>query len=548
MKILLKATQKVAKELSSGSTIKKLISQIDTNNLSFNGIQNLGIQKTFLVNKMIKSKTDFSSILCDLKKESTSIEPFKIVLNGKEILLEAYKGTQKGTNVGFFASNPQNSRLYYVKMGGEQSIIEAFSSKLYKLTGANVPQMSLFKDEAGKVGLLSEYIPNLEAITTPNKQVCSDFGADVWLANWDAVCSKNLQTDGIKQYRIDLGGTLNYRAQGGKKTFDCVPSELTTLINPNINKDSEFIFSKMTREDIINSLKKVVNCRDKDIIKIAEEYNYPCTKEMTRTLIKRKEFLQYALELIEKRPLEGQTLLEYLTKIQDDVLNTPLWEFKSYKGEIKKQRKNISEKLKELIPQKEQNKETLIKKLEKQRRKIKFKDDVYSLDEFLAYNVKDSSGMNANTYIRYGEESPLINQLDAIMNQTNLPEMVVYRGAHKGDFCSPSDLTLDEFLDTIFKEGECFNLPIFANTSLNKKVAEKFAGNNRDKFIWKFNVSKGTKGIWMENLNAGAQQIKDNCEDEVLLQRNLPCRFKNRIPYFTHDLIEVDVLRNKTKA
>ncbi len=136
----------------------------------------------------------------------------------------------------FFVFNPDDSKLYYAKMGkDDQSAYEVFASKLYELAGVNVSKMQTFSDESGNIGLLSEYIANLTPITTPNKMAANGFGVDAWLANWDALCSNNLQTNGVKEYRIDFGGALKYRAQGGRKSFDDVPSEITFLINPKIN-------------------------------------------------------------------------------------------------------------------------------------------------------------------------------------------------------------------------------------------------------------------------------------------------------------------------
>ena len=87
-------------------------------------------------------------------------------------------------------------------------------------------------------------------------------------------------------------------------------------------------------------------------------------------------------------------------------------------------------------------------------------------------------------------------------------------------------------------------MPIYPNTSLNKQIAIDFAGNDCSKAVWQFNIPKGTKGVWMEGLSEGSVDIKARNEEEVLLQRNLPCRFKKRTPYFAYDLIEVDVLSN----
>ena len=547
LKVASKIMQNFSRKMSCDDTIKKVLTK-NLINVDLKALKGLAAQKEMFVQKNFAKTFDISCVLDTLRQQASEIKPFKIIQDGKELALEAFEGTQKGSNKGFFCFNPQDSKLYYAKIAKDQSISEVFASKLYELTGANVPKMSLFKDSDGNIGLLSEYIPDLSPVLAPNKLATSDYAADVWLGNWDAVCSNNLQTNGVKQFRIDFGGALEYRAQGARKQFTCVPKELATLIDSEINSQSAHIFSKMTREDLIFSLKKVVNCSDEDIISLAKQfYQERDADRISRILIKRKEFLQYVLELIEKTPLENKTLIQYLGEIQEKILTTPLWEFDAYKGNLKKPKDISLLKLEAMFAARKSNKAKLISEMEKQRNNISFQDSHYTLDSFLASEIKDSSGMNVNSYIRWGEANSRcseVSKMDKIMSQTSLPKMTLYRGGGHGDLCLGEAGYSSEIFDKIFHEGECFVIPIYPNTSLNKKVAIDFAGEECSKIVWQFNVPRGTKGIWMEGLSKGEEVIKARNEEEVLLQRDLPCMFKKRTPYFTYDLIEVDVLSN----
>ncbi len=527
--------------------IKKAQNPIEAEKVTsrLDGLKGLASQNSLLVQKKYE-KFDLSSMLSELKEEAIEVKPFKIYQKGNETALEAYHGTQRGTNKGFFVFNPDDSKLYYAKMGkDDQSAYEVFASKLYELAGVNVSKMQTFSDESGNIGLLSEYIANLIPITTPNKMAANGFGVDAWLANWDALCSNNLQTNGVKEYRIDFGGALKYRAQGARKSFDDVPSEITSLINPKINPESSYILSCITKTDLVDSLKKVINLKDEDIIKLAKEFCPKDAEHISKTLIKRKEFFEYMLELIEKTPCEKKSILEYLTEIQEKVLNTPLWEFDSYKGSLQKPKTTILSKIKQIIPQKKQDNDKIIQEMEQQRSQINFCNKYYSLSSFLSHEIKNSCGLNVNTYIRWGEKNNNISKMDDIISQTSLPKMTLYRGSSKSDFCLPR-ANSQEFLDKTFQKGKCFRIPIYPNTSLNKKIAQDYAMNNGD-ILWRFNVPKGTKGVWMENLSEIEEKINKRNEQEVLLQRNLPCKFKNRTPYFTHDLVEADVLKYPEK-
>lgn len=289
---------------------------------TFKGLEILGEENRVLISTPKTRNNEIQRAIAEFKKQATEICQYKIHKNGEEITLEAYKGTKRGSNEGFFAYDKRGEKLFYVKLGEKQSKSEVFASKLYKLTGANVAEMELFTDENGKTGLLSEYIPNLTPIKTGNKLANTDFGADVWLANWDAVCSSNLQTDGEKGYRLDYGGALEYRALGAKKTFGYFPTEITTLINPEINNRSARIFATMTREDVINSFEKVINCKNEDIEYITKKYCSENQEEMYNTLIKRKEIMSKFLNVIKKTPQDDLTLFEYLFGVQKIVFES----------------------------------------------------------------------------------------------------------------------------------------------------------------------------------------------------------------------------------
>jgi hypothetical protein len=82
--------------------------------------------------------------------------------------------------------------------------------------------------------------------------VFDGFFVDVLLANWDVVGLTGdnliLALDGI--YRIDPGGTMTYRAQGGRKgrAFSEDPRELTTMKDPRVGNAGR-VFGSMTPQE-----------------------------------------------------------------------------------------------------------------------------------------------------------------------------------------------------------------------------------------------------------------------------------------------------------
>lgn len=270
-------------------------------------------QKDIEYQKLIDQQVD------KLRKTASMItfENFK-TLDGKDTVFEVFKGTQGGSNEGYYVRNTETGELFYAKVGNEQSKAEVLASKLYQLAGVNAPELQLYESASGKTGLLSKFIPNLTPVSSPKSGLSDGFGMDILLANWDAVCSNNAVTDGTNIYRIDLGGTFDYRAQGFKKPFTGIVDEITTLINPNVNYTSANLFSAMTRTDMIDSIKKVTAISDADIIKVLEAEGMEGYKDV---ILQRKAFLTEFVKTAEATPQKNnQTLLQYNEAIKNSVL------------------------------------------------------------------------------------------------------------------------------------------------------------------------------------------------------------------------------------
>ena len=234
--------------------------------------------------------------------------------NGNKLSFTIFKDSRMGTNDGYYSINNSTGELFYTKIGGEQSKAEVLSSKLYNLAGINTPEMSLIKTRNGKTGLISKYIPDTIPVREPNQEVYKGFGMDCFLANWDAVISDNTITDGENVYRIDLGGSLDFRAMSinGKKPFPDEVNELSTMLNPSINYFGSRIFAEMTREELISSVKRVVDIKNDDIIQVLKNQNMLEYKDI---LLNRKEFMSHFLKIAEQTPFEHNSIFEYSTTI-----------------------------------------------------------------------------------------------------------------------------------------------------------------------------------------------------------------------------------------
>jgi hypothetical protein len=108
------------------------------------------------------------------------------------------------------------------------------------------------------------------------KGVYEGFVADAWLANWDAVGIgyDNLLVgpDGAA-IRIDVGGSLLYRAQGSPKggAFGDKVGEIDSLRDPK-NHWPASVFANIPEEAIVAGVKRLAALPDSEIRGLTEAY------------------------------------------------------------------------------------------------------------------------------------------------------------------------------------------------------------------------------------------------------------------------------------
>lgn len=206
-------------------------------------------------------------------------------------------GPQAGTNAGGKFVD-QNGTEWYCKFPKTEDIAksEVLAAKLYAAAGvAGQDAMLVTKD--GKLGIASKWTDVTKA--TPAQLAKADgaaagFAVDAWLGNWDAVGMEfdNLQIgpDG-KAVRVDAGGSLEYRAQGGKKAFGDTVLEIDSMRDAKINAQAAKVFGKLSESDITASVAKVLKVGNAQIYDLVNTYG-PGTseekKKLAETLIARK--------------------------------------------------------------------------------------------------------------------------------------------------------------------------------------------------------------------------------------------------------------------
>jgi hypothetical protein len=194
---------------------------------------------------------------------------------------------------------------------------EYVANQLYKAMGIDVPNSSLHED-AGNLYLMSEHIEgktignatnngkDLKKNSVTEQTVTKGYGADVLLANWDAIGQGHdnivVGNDG-KAYRVDAGGSLLYRAMGEKKGSDFLDDptgkdgELNTLLTKN--PQTAAYFKQMTEDQKMKSIEHVINNLDANKIShavnevknhLGESQANSLTKTLTTRLNKLSEW------------------------------------------------------------------------------------------------------------------------------------------------------------------------------------------------------------------------------------------------------------------
>lgn len=150
---------------------------------------------------------------------------------------------------------------YVMKRGGTSNSHvrnEYYANQLYDVLGVRVPDYELY-DDNGEAVLLSKFIPQTRIPNASDyDQMAKHFVIDALLANWDIYQNDNCLIDAAgRVIRVDNGGSMSYRAQGGRKNFgyDCVDFE-------SMLKHNKSVLDNLTDEDLIDQIDDVLSKKD----------------------------------------------------------------------------------------------------------------------------------------------------------------------------------------------------------------------------------------------------------------------------------------------
>jgi 8-oxo-dGTP pyrophosphatase MutT (NUDIX family) len=130
--------------------------------------------------------------------------------------------------------------VWYIKTTKSESHAknELLAARLYNAAGVLTPELQLVKGAPNNMLIASRLVKTVGPANGATAGAEHGFAMDALLANWDVVgaSNDNLLTDAHGHaVRIDMGGSLLFRAKGGEKgeAFGMDAEEINTLRDPN---------------------------------------------------------------------------------------------------------------------------------------------------------------------------------------------------------------------------------------------------------------------------------------------------------------------------
>ena len=191
-------------------------------------------------------------------------------------------GPQRGSNPGGLYRDTDTGEQWYIKTppSAEHARNEVLAARLYQLAGADVPELRLTVLN-GQPAVASRIVDDLVKAKT-GKALAKVAGAqdyfavDAWLANWDVAGASfdNLLVKGGKAVRVDTGGALRFRAQGGLKgkAWGDTVAELDSLRASSTNPQTATVFGSMTREQLQDSARRLLNVDRAKVDALVDEF------------------------------------------------------------------------------------------------------------------------------------------------------------------------------------------------------------------------------------------------------------------------------------
>lgn len=411
-------------------------------------------------------------------------------------------GGALGSNEGGVYEAPDGSR-WYVKAQKSKAHAdnETLAAAFYRQAGIHIPEVirgagapELSGEHHTATRMLTDVRSDLkDRIKNAAKGKARDrsyvraahegFAVDVWLANWDVAGLNfdNIVSAGGRPARIDAGGSLLYRAQGGEKGSAFGPQvlEWDTFTDPESTFSSAALFDTITSEEIVRSAERVKAITPAKIRQMVKAHGLP--PSLADTLIERRKDLLSRAKLEAKKPPKPYA-----------------------EGAL------VEEAALHAVPVSMHDTVKVLTELGVSQESAVAARDALN-------NYKGIGYININKHLRgviKGDQAlqDRIRDIDLAFEHSGLnTDIVVWRGEHDPSRYFPAG----EWSPTGGMEGKEWTFPSYTSTSADETTAAfQFSGKGHT--LFQIVVPKGTAAIALDSYYGG--------ESEVLLDRGLRYR------------------------
>jgi len=164
-------------------------------------------------------------------------EPVEGIPEYTDVELQDIKGAG-GSNDARIAEDPDGNKWLVKAYRGDSDRVatELLANAIYRDLGVTVSNagvgISRHPTYGDQIAVTYPLVDGEQRRwSEPNADLAEGFVADALLANWDVIglTQDNILWNGDQPVRLDQGGTLEFRAQGERKSFGSVPTELWTM-------------------------------------------------------------------------------------------------------------------------------------------------------------------------------------------------------------------------------------------------------------------------------------------------------------------------------
>lgn len=216
-------------------------------------------------------------------------------------------GGKLGSNEGGIYENGAGEK-FYVKTPADPEMAksEVLASKLYEAMGVKTLKPELTEVD-GKVAVATPWNGSLKTVQAhggpaglnaqQKQSVQANFAAHVLLANWDAAGTGHdnqaFEKGSNQAVTVDGGGSLEYRAQGGKKgkAWNGDAAEWDSMRDAKVSPHAAELFGDMNSSQLQESAKKVSELTDDKIKNLVSSYGPGSSFDkavLAKTLINRR--------------------------------------------------------------------------------------------------------------------------------------------------------------------------------------------------------------------------------------------------------------------